>query len=74
MELFNNHNIFSSFATLFTSHLYPIQVENCDSNSRRLVDEHNNDKFRLEMDKACLVKGFSIQDIQNVSQMTLDDI
>ena len=31
-----------------SSHLYPLQVENCDSNSRLVVDEDDNGKFRLE--------------------------
>ena len=31
-----------------SSHLHPLQVENCDSNSRLVVDEDDNDKFRLE--------------------------
>ena len=30
------------------SHLHPIQVENCDSNSRLVVDENDNGKFRFE--------------------------
>ena len=34
------------FPTL--SHLQPLQDENCESNSRRVVDEDGNDKFRLE--------------------------
>ena len=29
-------------------HLYPLQVENCDSNSRLVVDEDDNGKFRFE--------------------------
>ena len=29
-------------------HLHPLQVENCDSNSRLVVDEDDNGKFRLE--------------------------
>ena len=28
--------------------LYPLQVEHCGSNSRLVVDEDDNDKFRLE--------------------------
>ena len=32
-------------------HLHPLQVENCDSNSRLVVDEDDNGKFRLEMVK-----------------------
>ena len=30
------------------SHFHPLQVENCDSNSRLVVDEDDNGKFRLE--------------------------
>ena len=28
--------------------LHPLQVDNCDSNSRLVVDEDDNGKFRLE--------------------------
>ena len=31
-----------------SSHLYPLQVENCDSNSRLVVDKDDKGKFRLE--------------------------
>ena len=31
-----------------SNHLQPLQVENCDSNSRLVVDEDDNGKFRLE--------------------------
>ena len=31
-----------------SSHFYPLQVENCGSNSRLVVDEDDNGKFRLE--------------------------
>ena len=31
-----------------SSHLHPLQVENCDSNSRFVVDEDDNGKLRLE--------------------------
>ena len=31
-----------------SSHFHPLQVENCDSNSRLEVDEDYNGKFRLE--------------------------
>ena len=30
------------------NHLRPLQVENCDSNSRLVVDEDDNGKFRVE--------------------------
>ena len=28
-----------------SNHLHPLQVENCDSNSRLVVDEDDNDKL-----------------------------
>ena len=31
-----------------SNHLHPLQVENCDSNSRLVVDKDDNGKFRLE--------------------------
>ena len=31
-----------------TSHLHPLQAENCDTNSRLVVDKDENGKFRLE--------------------------
>ena len=31
-----------------SSHFYSLQVENCDSNSRLVVDEDDNGKFRIE--------------------------
>ena len=39
--------IFFTFSPT-SNHLHPPQVENCDSNSRLVVDEDDNDKFRLE--------------------------
>ena len=40
-----------------SSHLHPLQVENCDSNSRLVVDEDDNGKFRLErVNKLALVR------------------
>ena len=39
--------IFFNFHTT-SSHLHPLQVENCDSNSRLVVDEDDNGKFRPE--------------------------
>ena len=35
-----------------SSHLHPLQVGNCDSNLRLVVDEDANGKFRLERVKA----------------------
>ena len=31
-----------------SSRFHPLQVENCDSNSRLVVDEDDNGKFRIE--------------------------
>ena len=31
-----------------SNHLHPLEVENCDSNSRLVVDEDDNGKLRLE--------------------------
>ena len=39
--------IFFNFQTK-SNHLHPLQVENCDSNSRLVVDEDDNGKLRLE--------------------------
>ena len=39
--------IFFSFLTT-SNYLHPLQVENCDSNSRLVVDEDDNGKLRLE--------------------------
>ena len=35
-----------------SSHLHPLKVENCGSNSRLVVDEDDNGKFRTERVKA----------------------
>ena len=39
--------IFFNFSPT-SNHLHPLQVENCDSDSRLVVDEDDNGKFRLE--------------------------
>ena len=39
--------IFFTFQTT-SNHLHPLQAENCDSNSRLVVDEDDNGKFRPE--------------------------
>ena len=54
--------IFFNFSPT-SNHLHPLQVENCDSNSRLVVDEDDNGKFRLERDKNKMT-GF-----QNKSEM-----
>ena len=46
--------LFCQFMAIFVnfsptaSHLHPLQVENCDSNSRLVVDEDDNGKVRLD--------------------------
>ena len=47
MKLFNNNDIFFHLQHT-SSHPYPLQGENCDSNSRLVVDGADNDKFRLK--------------------------
>ena len=39
--------IFFTFSPT-SNHFQPLQVENCDSNSRLVVDEDDNGKFRME--------------------------
>ena len=39
--------IFFNFQTT-SNHLHSLQVKNCDSNSRLVVDEDDNGKFRPE--------------------------
>ena len=49
MKLFYQYlTIFRNFSPTLT-HLHPLQVENCDSNSRLVVDQDDNGKFRLEV-------------------------
>ena len=59
-ESFNNYNTFSHLPST-SSHLHPLQVEYCDSNSRLVVDEDDNGKFRIqrvkELKKADLFKA-----------------
>ena len=43
--------IFFNFS-LTANHLHPLQVENCDSNSRLLVDEDDHGKFNLKRVKS----------------------
>ena len=38
--------IFFNFTSTL-NHLHPLQAENCDSNSRLVVDEVDNGKFRI---------------------------
>ena len=57
MKLVYQHiAIFFTFSPT-SNHLHPLQVENCDSNSRLVVDEDDNVKSGL--------KGLKICDIQS---------
>ena len=48
MKLFYQYMaIFFTFSPS-SSHLHPLQVKNCDSNSRLVVDEDDNGEFRPE--------------------------
>ena len=48
MKLVNQYiTFFFNFSTT-SNHLHPLQVENCDSNSRLVVNEYDNGKFRVE--------------------------
>ena len=51
-------SIFFIFSTT-SNHFHPLQVENCDSNSRLGVDEDDNVEFRLEHVER--VKGYRRQ-------------
>ena len=48
MKLVYQYMAFFFNFKLTSNHLHPLQVENCDSNSRLVVDEDDNGKFRLE--------------------------
>ena len=53
--------IFFTFPPTTSNHLHPLQVENCDSNSRLVVDENYYGKFRLERVKAVIANIISRQ-------------
>ena len=48
MKMFYEYMVIFFNLSPTSSHLYPLQVENCDSNSRLVVDEDENFKFRFE--------------------------
>ena len=47
MEIWQYMAIFFNFSPTL-NYLHPLQVGNCDSNSRLVADEDDNGKFRLE--------------------------
>ena len=66
VELFNNYNIFF-YLPLTSSHFHSLQVMNCDSNSRLVVDEGENGKIRLVRVKA--LKQFYINQKTNFKSL-----
>ena len=48
MKLFYQYMAIFYNLTPTSSHLHPLQVKNCDSNSQLVVDEDDNGKLRLE--------------------------
>ena len=49
LYLFNHHDESKHhLESLKNDLIHPLQVENCDSNSRLVVDEEDHDKFRVE--------------------------
>ena len=58
--------IFFTFSPT-SSHLHPLQVENCGSDSRLVVDEDDNGKFRLQRVNLHNVGGHRLQITSKVS-------
>ena len=52
--VYQNMAIFYTFSPT-SNHLHPLQVENHDSNSRLVVDENDNGKFRIEKVKTLIL-------------------
>ena len=52
MKLFYEYIVIFFNLSPTSNHLYPLQAENCDSNSWLVVDKDDNAKFRLERVKA----------------------
>ena len=48
MKLVYQYMTFFFIFSPTSNHLHPLQVENCDCNSRLVVDEDDNGKFRDE--------------------------
>ena len=59
--------IFLNFSPTL-SHLRPLQVENCDSNSRLVVDEDDIGKFRPERVKPLKLNNLNFHPILVVSR------
>ena len=63
MELFYEYMVIFFNLSPTSTHLHPLQVENCGSNSRLVVDEGDNGKFRTErvkhQNKKCAVSNYA---------------
>ena len=55
MKLFYEYMVIFFNLSHTSSHLHPLQVENCDSNSQLVVDEGDNGKFRTERVKGLVI-------------------
>ena len=55
-----------------SSHFHPLQVENCDSNSRLVVDEDENGKFRPERVKMFITGLLNLTNVSCYDQMQDD--
>ena len=53
MKLFYEYTVIFFNLSPTSNHRHPLQVENCDSNSRLVVDEDDNGKSRLQRVKYC---------------------
>ena len=63
--------IFFTFSPTST-HLHPLQVENCDSNSRLVVDLDDNDKIRLERVKVTYKSiGLGVKTVLSMVYVTI---
>ena len=56
MKLFYEYIVIFFNLSPTSNHLHPLQVENCDSKSRLVVDDDDNGKFRLERVKMLLTR------------------
>ena len=65
--------IFFNFSVT-SSHLYPLQVVNCDSNSRLVVDKDDNDKFRRERVNDFRLDIFMLGHIRILCLKNMDDL
>ena len=61
MELVYQYMAISCNFSPTSNHLHPLQVENCDSNSRLVVDEDDNGKFRLERVKTSILQSVALK-------------